>query len=100
MKKYVVLSAIIIFFAATNIKGQMIVKVKPHRPNVVIVKPNKVYKNKVWVDGHWKWSKRSQNYQWTKGHWVKRRPNNRWVVGKWQKVPSGWKYVPGRWARG
>ena len=93
------MSGIIVLLTATSLMGQMIVKVKPQRPNVVVVKPNKVSKNKVWIDGHWKWNNRTHKYQWIKGCWVKSPKNQAWVSGKWLKVHAGWKYVPGRWSK-
>lgn len=98
MKKIILLSAVTLLLSSSNLVGQMIVKVKPQKPKIVIVKPSKIYKNKVWMDGHWKWSNQSSSYQWVKGHWTKRRRNNTWKAGKWQKLPAGWKYVSGRWA--
>jgi hypothetical protein len=99
MKKNILFSTIILILIAPNLMGQMIVKVKPQRPAVVIVTPNKSIKNKAWIEGHWAWSRKSKNYRWVKGRWVKSRKNQVWVTGKWSKVPAGWKYTPGRWSR-
>jgi len=99
MKKFILLFAIILLLSTHDIMAQMIVKAKPQRPKVVLVRPNKVYKNKVWIEGHWKWNKRTHNYQWIKGNWTKSRPNRTWKAGKWKKIPAGWKYVPGYWSR-
>ena len=79
--------------------GQMIVKVKPQRPKVVVIKPTKVYKNKIWIEGHWRWSNQSNSYQWVKAHWAKKKRNSKWKAGNWIKMPAGWKYVPGHWLR-
>ena len=46
---------------------------KPPRPTTILVpasvpKPGPSY---VWVDGYYKWDKRSGKYLWVKGHWKK-----------------------------
>jgi hypothetical protein len=99
MKKLIILSTIIILASTSHTMAQMIVKIKPQRPNVVMVKPTKIHKNKIWIEGHWKWAKQAKNYQWVKGRWVKSRINKTWRNGKWKKIPAGWKYVPGQWSK-
>ena len=50
-----------------------VVKVRPNKPKIIIVKPNKVKRNYIWVPGHWKWSLRKGRYVWIKGKWKKRK---------------------------
>jgi len=89
-----------LLLSSSGIMAQFIVKVKPQRPSVVIVNPTKTYKNKIWIEGHWRWDKQVKNYQWTKGRWTRAKTNRTWRAGKWKKIPAGWKYVPGHWAKG
>ena len=99
MRKIFVLIALIWYASSADSTAQVIVKVRPTPPKNIVVKPAKVYKNKVWIEGHWKWNKQTRDYRWVKGHWAKKRPRSVWVTGKWQKVPAGWKYIPGHWSR-
>ena len=83
-------------------------KVKPQYKRVVLVRPvkPKVYVNKhiylrtgyVWVDGHWKYNKRTRNYVWVKGYTVKKKKGKVWNSGHWRKVRGGWIHSPGFWA--
>jgi len=79
--------------------AQVIIKIKPLRPKVVVVKPKAPGPNFVWINGHWKWSKRVVKYVWAKGHWSKRRRGANWVSGHWADVPGGHKWIPGHWKR-
>lgn len=91
--------ALMSFWGMSEANSQVVVKVKPARAKVVVVKPAKPGRNYVWVEGHWKWNKRSRSYTWENGYWARRpRQNSVWVAAKWKKVPGGWKYVPGHWA--
>lgn len=79
--------------------AQVIVKVKPANPNVVVVKPARVRPHHIWVAGHWKWNSRKHVYVWTDGHYVKKRRGHRYVEGHWMVVAQGYKWVPGTWVR-
>mgnify|MGYP003650944298 CR=1 FL=1 len=39
--------------------------------------------NYIWVEGHWKWSRRYNDYIWVDGRWIKRRQGRTWVVGSY-----------------
>ncbi len=81
-----------------DVYSQMIVAVKPSRAKVVVVKPARPDIQHVWVDGHWKWSKKRQRYVWVNGQWAKKpRNKSRWISGHWKKVRGGWTYLPGHW---
>jgi hypothetical protein len=83
-------------------------RVKPRYKKVVVVKPVKphIYVNRhvhvrsgyMWIDGHWKFNKRTRNYVWVNGDVVKKKRNKVWVSGRWSKVRGGWIYNPGFWA--
>ena len=93
--------AIIVFMLSgfNNSYSQVVVKVKPVRTNVVVVKkPTKPGKNFIWIEGHWKWNKRRQAYVWIDGKWAKRQGNKSWVAGHWRKTRGGWTWIPGHWA--
>lgn len=102
MKRLVLVVGVIIAMVAsvsvTN--AQVVVTVKPKRPTVVIVKPNKVKRGHIWVDGHWRWNKKTKSYAWIKARWVKKKRGLVWVHGQWKKVPKGWVWVEGHWRRG
>ncbi len=78
-------------------QAQVIVRVKPVRKKVVVVKPVKKRRNHVWVTGHWKWNKRTNAYVWTDGYWVRKRKNFAYIPGHWKHVRGGYKWIPGHW---
>jgi len=80
-------------------QAQVVVAVKPARPDVVVVKPAKARRGYIWVDGHWKYNKRTNRYVWVKGGWVRARRGFVYVPGRWVKAPAGFKWVPGTWRR-
>lgn len=97
MKKFISALALILVMTA-GAQGQVIVKVKPVAPKVVVVKKVRPA-GKIWIKGHWKWSPRQHRYVWVKGRHMKVRRNHVWVSGRWKQVRGGWLYVPGRWSR-
>ena len=88
-----------LFIYNDNLSAQVVVKIKPARPKVVVVKPPKPGPKHVWINGHWKWSKKRKEYIWVKGYWLKPKKGRAWVPGHWEKVPGGFKWVPGHWRR-
>lgn len=99
MKKLVMLTALFTLVIAAPTDAQVVVKIKPSRPHVVAVKPACPGPHYVWIDGHWRWSKKKHDYVWVDGHWVKARKGHVWVDGHWADVPGGHKWVPGHWQR-
>ena len=101
-KKGLILSIILVCMIGLgmqNTQAQVIVKIKPVAPKVILKKSRKPYKNAVWIDGYWGWNKRTNRYVWKSGQWVKPKRNRTYVAGKWIKKSSGWLYVPGKWVR-
>lgn len=98
MKKILPLIALAVL-TAVNTQAQIVVKVRPSRPAVVIAKPAKANRGHVWIDGHWVWNKKCACYRWKKGHWVKARRGHAYVPGHWKSVNGGHKWVPGHWKR-
>lgn len=80
-----------------NAEAQIVVKIKPATPKVLVKKPRKPYSNAIWIGGGWTWNKRSQQYVWQSGRWVKPKRNRTYVAGSWIKKNNGWLYTPGKW---
>ena len=101
MKKTVILFGMVVLFSLIGnftATSQIVVKVIPPKPKVIVPHPAKANPGHVWIDGHWKWSKKENKYVWVKGHWVKPdRPGSVWVPGHWADTPKGHKWVPGHW---
>lgn len=107
MKK-IIFSFLISFFLFSNViiaqkvivkNKYKIVKVKPNTPKNVIVKPKKVRRNYVWINGHWKWSFRMGRYVWVKGKWKRKKRYHQWVPGNWKKVSEGYIWIEGYWKK-
>lgn len=91
---------IVVFFAlVSSTQAQVVVKVEPARPATVIVKPAKGRKGYVWVDGHWRYSKRMNRYVWVDASWIRVKRGHSYVAGHWAAAPGGYKWIPGHWAR-
>ena len=101
MKKLFVLVGLVVsFFFAKSFTAvsQVVVKVIPPKPKVIVPHPAKPNPGHVWIAGHWKWSKKENKYIWVKGHWEKPiRPGAVWIPGHWIDTPDGHKWVPGHW---
>ncbi len=97
MKKLIFLSLTLFILSgfALQTNAQVIIKVKPKAPKVVVVH-KKARPNHVWIAGHWKVN-RYGKYVWVGGHWVKKRHGYIWINGHWKKVRGGWVWVPGHW---
>jgi len=101
MKKITMLLGMVVFFFIMgnfSATSQVVVKVIPTRPKVIVSHPAKANPGHVWIDGHWQWRKKENKYVWIKCHWVKpNRPGSVWIHGHWVDTPKGHKYVPGYW---
>lgn len=99
-KKGLILSIVLMSMIGLGVQSaeaQIVVKVRPTTPKVLVKKPRKPFSNAIWIDGRWVWSKRSKHYVWKSGQWVKPKRNRTYVAGRWIKKPNGWLYVPGKW---
>ena len=76
-----------------------IVVVKPNKPKVIINHPNRVRRNYIWVEGHWKWSRFYRDYVWIKGQWMHKRRGYHWQPGFWEVSLTGFMWVEGYWGR-
>lgn len=98
MKKAILLGVILTMgLFVPQAYSQVIVKVRPNRPALVVKKPARAKRGHVWRDGHWVYNNKQGKYVWRKGTWVKSRPGKVWVKGHWKTVPSGQKWIPGHW---
>ncbi len=97
MKKiiFLTLTMFILSGFAFQTNAQIIIKIKPPKPKVVVVK-TKHRPHHIWVKGHWKTTP-SGKFVWVEGHWIKKRHGFVWIDGHWKKVRGGWIWVPGHW---
>lgn len=77
-------------------QAQIIVKVRPPRPKVVVVRPAPPSPRHVWVAEDW--VVRGNKYYWHGGYWVvPPRPHAVWAPGHWRHTRRGDVWIPGRW---
>jgi hypothetical protein len=79
-------------------KAKHVVVYKPNYPVHQLRAPQRLRSGYIWVEGHYRWNKRTRSYQWVNGYLIKKRQNKVWVNGTWRKVHGGWTYTPGFWA--
>lgn len=94
----IIFTSSLIILSTGLLQAQIVVKAKPKRSKVVVVKPNKPGPNYIWIDGHWQ-AGPNNNYVWVAGSWVKARAGAVWVAGKWKRVRTGWRWIPGHWKK-
>jgi len=102
MKKVFLMIGVLLALTFANtaeVQAQVIVKIRPTRPAVAVVKRPAARRGHIWVDGHWKYNNRRNQYAWTNGYWVKARRGQNYVPGNWVAVSGGHKWVAGRWVR-
>ena len=102
MKKTFLLFAALVYstlFSLPTVNAQVIVKVRPVPPAVVVPRPPMRGHGMVWIEPDWYWNKRQHAYVWREGRWVKPRRHAVWVPGHWVEVREGHKWEPGYWGR-
>ncbi len=87
----------IISLSAVASHAQIIVRVRPPRPRVVVtarpVQPSRAH---VWVDEDWVGE--GDHYRWHGGYWAAPpRPRAVWVGGFWKHSRRGDIWIPGHW---
>jgi hypothetical protein len=92
--------AVILVLSNFNTGAQIVVKVKPVKPNSLVVKPAKHKNGHIWRTGHWNWNKSKNKYVWKKACWVKENNGHHWIGGHWIKNAHGHTWVKGRWKKG
>lgn len=91
--------AFMISASVTESTAQIIVKVRPPRPTVVVTRPPAPGPGHVWIEEDW--VGRGRDYEWHGGYWAA--PPQRgyvWVPGRWTHSRRGYVWVPGRWNAG
>ena len=86
-------------YKKSKYKNKHIVRKKPIQPREILLRPNKIRKNYLWINGHWKWSWKKNKYIWKKGYWKKKKNSRTWVPGHWKSVPHGFIWVKGYWIK-
>lgn len=94
------LIAVIVCMSFVSGNAQVVVKIKPNKPKLLVIKPNKHKDGHAWRAGHWKWHKKNNKYTWVKAHWAKQNKGHHWTVGRWVKNSNGHSWVPGHWKKG
>ena len=84
---------------STHHRPSRVVVAKPNRPKVIVKHPNRVRRNYIWVEGHWKWSYFHRDYIWIKGKWKRQRRGHHWMPGFWEVSLDGFVWIDGYWAR-
>ena len=92
--KNILLIACFLAFSATGTQAQIIVKVRPPRPRVVVTRPAPPHPHAVWVEEDWIVD--HGQYRWHGGYWaVPPRPRAVWVSGHWRHTRRGDIWIPG-----
>ena len=81
---------------AASADAQVVVKVRPAVPAVVVARPAAPAPDYIWVDGEWVYS-RNRGYVWKEGYWLKPRRGYVWTPGRWTTVRGGHRWVAGCW---
>lgn len=97
MRHFIV--AVLFIISPFLINAQVVVKIKPLKPTVLVKKPSKIKSGFFWVEGHWQWSYRKGCYVWNKGHWQKQRKGFRYVPGYWKIGRGGFTWISGSWKK-
>lgn len=79
-------------------KHKKVVLIRPSRPHVKVFKPVNIKSNYIWIEGYWKWNRKTHNYAWVNGHLIKQKRGKVWVGGYWEQFNGGWFYTSGKWA--
>ena len=78
--------------------GARVVVIKKAPPAVrVEVRPDRPFRNAIWVAGHWGYQ--HGRYVWVSGRWIAPRHGMTYVSGHWKRVNHGWVWVEPHWRR-
>ncbi len=81
---------------ATEVGAQLIVRVRPARPTVVVARPIAPSPRHVWVEEDW--VRHGHGYRWHGGYWAAPpRARAVWIPGHWETRPRGEVWMPGYW---
>jgi hypothetical protein len=93
--KGALVAAVISMLSVTS-DAQIVVRVRPPRPKVIVVRSAPPSRYHVWVDEDWVVAGRG--YRWNGGHWAAPpRMHAVWMPGYWRNSRRGDIWVPGYW---
>ncbi len=98
--KNLTLLLLLLCMSFITLQSQVVVKIKPARPKVLVVKPADPRPGYLWRTGYWRWHKNKHQYIWVKASWVKENPGHHWTAGYWKKNSHGHVWVAGHWKKG
>ncbi len=91
-----IIAGSLIAFAVMDSQAQVVVRVRPSRPKVVVVAPAPPSPRHVWVEEDW--TPRGRSYVWHGGYYVEPpRPAAVWVPGHWAPRRHGYVWIRGHW---
>jgi len=94
--KVFMLFAALTLGALATANAQIVVRVRPSRPAVVVTRPAQPSPRHVWVDEEW--VPRGHRYVWHGGYWTKPPHRNAvFVPGHWDHHERGEVWVKGYW---
>ena len=91
--------AILFFLSLSFTNAQVVVKAKPRKAKILVLKTKRPSTNHIWIDGQWKWNKKSNRYVWVNGKWSKPKHGYVWVAGSWKNLSNGFVWKEGYWRR-
>ncbi len=98
MKKISKILFVLMFiaFGASNSFAQIVVRVRPARPAVVVARPPAPSRFHVWVDEDW--VPQGGTYAWHGGYWAAPpHPGARYIPGHWRDTRRGAIWIQGHW---
>jgi len=92
-----ILILLMVFAAEQSNSQQLIVRVHPRRPGMIIVKrPHRPSARHVWVEDEW--TPGGKTYIYRRGYWaLPPHPQTNWIAGHWDHRGKGYFSVPGQW---
>jgi len=97
IKKFLFLCLAMSFFAVANSQAQIVVRVRPVGPRVIVARPMRPSPRHVWVAPEYTTVNGAYVYQ--PGYWaVPPHPRAVWIAGRWRHSRRGYIWIAGRWA--
>ena len=89
-----------LFIAITLFSGcakkTIYIKIAPPR-NKTEIRLEQPSPKHIWVEGHWQWSRKKDDYVWIPGYWIKKKDGKIWIRGSWERTRRGWVWVKSYW---
>jgi len=97
IKKILFVFLAVSLFAVANSNAQIVVNIRPNRPERVAPKPPRPSSRHVWVDEGW--TIQGNKYVYRPGYWaVPPRGKKAWVAGRWSTRGKVNVWVEGHWS--